>query len=262
MHVIDSHAHLNEINDIEGALQRAREAGVDKTIAIGMDLDSNRETLELAQRFPEFVYPAIGYHPWSIAAEQVEENLAFIEENLKHCIALGEIGLDYRAKAKKKFQWQVFSRLLTIGKQAGLPVIIHSRFSHERCHRMAVEASIEKVIFHWYSGPLDILDKIIADGYYISATPALAYSPHHREAIDRAPLEHILIETDAPVEYEGKVTEPADVLLTLHELSRLKNMDALEVAAVTTANAIKFFKLPQSCGRHINSVGKSNRYPD
>ncbi|MGA7874180.1 MAG: TatD family hydrolase, partial [Desulfoferrobacter sp.] len=90
----------------------------------------------------------------------------------------------------------------------------------------------------------------------------LAYSPHHREAIDRAPLEHILIETDAPVEYEGKVTEPADVLLTLHELSRLKNMDALEVAAVTTANAIKFFKLPQSCGRHINSVGKSNRYPD
>ena len=113
---------------------------------------------------------------------------------------------------------------------------------------MAVEASIEKVIFHWYSGPLDILDKVIADGYYVSATPALAYSPQHREAIERAPLEHILVETDAPVEYEGNVTEPADVLITLRELSRLKNMDILEVAEATTANAVKLFGLPQTQG--------------
>ena len=246
MQVIDSHAHLNEIEDIEGALDRAREAGVGKTIAIGMDIASNRATLELARRFPESVYPAIGYHPWSIVPEQVEENLTFIEQNLQQCIALGEIGLDYRAKAKKKFQWEIFARLLTIGKQSGLPIIIHSRFSHERCHRMAVETSIEKVIFHWYSGPLDILDKVIEDGYYVSATPALAYSPQHREAIERAPLAHILVETDAPVEYEGKVTEPADVLITLRELSRLKNIDILEVAAATTANAVKLFGLPQT----------------
>lgn len=248
MRVVDSHAHLNEIEDIEGALRRAREAGVGKTIAIGMDIDSNRATLELAKRFPESVYPAIGYHPWSIVPDQVEQNLTFIEQNLQQCIALGEIGLDYRAKAKKKFQWEVFARLLTIGKPSGLPIIIHSRFSHERCHRMAVEASIEKVIFHWYSGPLDILDKVIADGYYVSATPALAYSPQHREAIERAPLEHILVETDAPVEYEGNVTEPADVLITLRELSRLKNMDILEVAEATTANAVKLFGLPQIQG--------------
>lgn len=243
MKVIDTHAHLNEIEDIDGALERARQAGVDKIVSIGMDLDSNRATLALAKRFPTFVLPAIGYHPWSIVPEQIDENLAFIAENLEHCIALGEIGLDYRAKAKKKVQWEVFSRLLGIAKQADLPIIIHSRFSHERCHRMTMDAGIERAIFHWYSGPLGILESILADGYYVSATPALAYSPQHQVAIEKAPLERILIETDAPVEYQGKVTEPDDVIITLKELSRLKNMDPSELARITTANACEFFAI-------------------
>lgn len=241
MKVVDTHAHLNEVADIEGALNRARKAGLDKIVSIGMDLASNRDTLALAKRFPEIVLPAIGYHPWSILPEQINENLAFLEKNLEHCIALGEIGLDYRAKTKKKVQWDVFARLLGIAEQVNLPIIIHSRFSHERCHRMIADSGIEKAIFHWYSGPLDILEKILADGYYVSATPALAYSPQHRAAMENAPLERILIETDAPVEYQGKVTEPADIVITLNELSRLKHVGKSEVARITTSNAYAFF---------------------
>jgi len=241
--VVDTHAHLNEIADLDDALERAMRAGVCKVVSIGMELDSNRDTLQLAKRFPAMVFPAVGYHPWSIVPDRIDENLAFIEENLKHCVALGEIGLDYRAKAKKKAQWEVFARLLGIAKQVDLPIIIHSRFSHERCHRMTLDTGIKKAVFHWYSGSLDILEKILADGYYISATPALAYSPQHRIAIEKAPLERILIETDAPVEYQGKVTEPADVLMTLNELSRLKKMDPSEVALTTTVNACKFFAI-------------------
>jgi len=244
MEVIDTHAHLNEIADLDGALERARRAGVGKVVSIGMEIDSNLSTLKLAKRFPETVSPAIGYHPWSIVPDRISENVAFIEENLDHCVALGEIGLDYRAKVKKKVQWDVFFRLLGIAEQVDLPIIIHCRFSHERCHRMTRDAGIKKAVFHWYSGSLDILEKILADGYYVSATPALAYSQQHRLAMENAPLERILIETDAPVEYQGKVTEPADVLTTLNELSRLKRLHSSEVARITTANARQLFAIP------------------
>ncbi|MBM4273902.1 MAG: hypothetical protein FJ134_05495 [Deltaproteobacteria bacterium] len=72
--MIDAHAHLNEIQDITGAVQRANEAGITAIIAVGMDLSSNQHTMELARRFPGIVHPAVGYHPWSLVElERVKE---------------------------------------------------------------------------------------------------------------------------------------------------------------------------------------------
>jgi TatD DNase family protein len=67
---------------------------------------------------------------------------------------------------------------------------------------------LSKPRFHWYSGPLEVLEEILADGYFISATPALAYSPPHQAAVQAAPLSRILIETDAPVEYQVRRRSP------------------------------------------------------
>jgi len=241
--MIDTHVHINEINGIEQVIQRAKRAGVNRIVAVGMDIDSNRATLSLAHQFPETIYPALGYHPWSITPEGIEDNLTFIEKNIMSCIAIGEVGLDYKTRMKKKIQWEVFSRILLIAKNSGRPVIVHSRFSHKRTYQMVREADVGKAVFHWYSGPLDLIEHIIKDGYFISATPALAYSPPHQDAIKRAPIEQILIETDAPVEYQGKVSEPADLLITLGELSRLKGLEPDEVKYFTTANAKKFFSI-------------------
>ena len=241
--MIDTHAHLNEIALIDQAIIRARKAGVHGIVAVGMDLNSNLATLELAEKYPEMIHPAIGYHPWSIATDSIEENLRFIEENLATCTALGEVGLDYKTKVKKKLQWEIFSKLLSIAKRMNRPVIVHSRFSHQRSRLMVKDLGIEKAVFHWYSGSVEILEKIIADGYYISATPALAYSTAHQQAMKAAPIERILVETDSPVEYQGKISEPADLEITLAELSRLRGMEAEEVRQITTANAKQFFSL-------------------
>lgn len=173
--LIDGHAHLDRMDDLEGALLRARVAGVRQVIGVGMDLESNRETLDAAKRFPDMVVPAIGYHPWEVREDDISQTLAFIEKHLNDCIALGEVGLDYKEKVKKPLQQRVFSELLDLAEKKRKPVIVHCRFSHERCHRMVSEAGLQRVVFHWYSGTLDILDRIIADGYYVSATPALAY---------------------------------------------------------------------------------------
>ena len=241
--MIDSHSHLNEIEEIDLAIQRAKDVGIKGIVAVGMDLASNYATLDLAQRYPEMVYPAIGYHPWSITTDSIEENLRFIEGNLATCVALGEVGLDYKTKVKKPLQWQIFSELLSISRRNNCPVIVHSRFSHQRSHQMVKDLGIEKAVFHWYSGSLEILERIIDDGYYISATPALAYSSHHQAAIKAAPIERILVETDSPVEYQGKISEPADLKITLKELSRVRSMDIEEVRRITTSNAKRLFQI-------------------
>ena len=241
--MIDTHAHLNEIEDIHRAILRAKDVGIQGIVAVGMDLFSNRTTLDLARQFPGMVHPAIGYHPWSISQKNIEENIEFIEKNLANCIALGEVGIDYKTKVKKPMQWEVFSRVLSIAARNNRPVIVHSRFSHQRSHQMVKDAGIEKGVFHWYSGPLEILEKIIEDGYYVSATPALAYSPPHQAAIKNAPMERILVETDSPVEYQGKISEPAELIVTLEKLSRLKGMHFEDARFITFQNAKLFFDI-------------------
>jgi TatD DNase family protein len=241
--LIDGHVHLSEIEHAEQAVENAVKAGVKRMVAVSMNLDSCRKTLTLADRFPDNVLPAIGYHPWSIKAEDVEDTLLFITNNIHRCVALGEVGLDYKVKVKKKLQKAVFSKLLNLAVKSNKPVIIHSRFSHQRTYEMALEVGVEKAVFHWYSGPIDILDNIIASGYHVSATPALAYSPHHQAAMKRAPVERILIETDAPVQYGDRFSEPADLTETLFHLSMIKKIPEDKLAGIVTKNAERFFGL-------------------
>lgn len=246
--MIDGHAHLNEIADIEGAIARAALAGVQEIIAVGMDMESNRITLDLARRFPGVIHPAIGYHPWSIVPDRIEENLRFIRDELSSCIALGEVGIDYGIKLKKQIQWEVFGELLRMAKEMERPVIIHSRYSHSRTFEMTAASGVSRAVFHWYSGPEKLVRAIIAAGYFVSASPALAYSPPHREAMGFAPIERILVETDAPVAYRGKVSEPADVAGTVLELARLKGIPVGEAARLTEANTRRFYGMPDMDG--------------
>ena len=241
--LIDAHAHLEAIEQVEKCIRRAHSAGIKQVVAVGMDLNSNLKTLELADQFPEMVLPAIGYHPWKVSAEDMEENINFIRERLRTCVALGEVGLDYKVKVKKPLQQEVFARVLKIAESEKKPVIVHSRFSYERSFQMVSASGVERAVFHWYSGPFEILERILLEGYYISATPALAYSRFHQAAVKKTPLERILIETDSPVEYQGKKSEPADLVETLKSLSRVKEKTLHDLAVITTENAKRFFKL-------------------
>jgi TatD DNase family protein len=106
------------------------------------------------------------------------------------------------------------------------------------------ELGIKQAVFHWYSGPRLVLEEILAIGYFISATPALRYSTPHQEAIKETPLERILLETDAPVVYQGRKSRPKDVRITLGEVARLKGLDPSEVWRQTTSNASLLFGVP------------------
>jgi TatD DNase family protein len=239
--LVDSHAHLEILDDLPDSLQEAKSAGVCGIIAIGMDIGSNRKILQIAATNPQLVYPALGYHPWQIKEEEVEANLSFIKDRVREGVALGEIGLDYKIRIKKELQGKVFGRLLDIALESNKPVIIHCRYSHRRAFESVKNKKIKHAVFHWYSGPVDLLDEILSMGYFISATPALVYSPPHQEAIKRAPLDRILLETDTPVSYQGQESRPKDVRITLEEVAKLKRLEPHKIAMQTTANACQFF---------------------
>jgi TatD DNase family protein len=241
--VIDTHVHLEELPDPGGSIEEARAAGVSAIVAVGQDISSNKKALEIADQFPGFVYPAVGYHPWRLNADHHERTLSFIDSTLPSCVALGEVGLDYKAKTKKKIQKAVFEDLLSLAKKHERPVIVHCRYVHETAFRMVQEAGIETAVFHWYSGPLDLIPRIADSGYYMSATPALLYNPYHGEAIRAVPLSNLLLETDTPVQYQSLHARPVHILVTLEEVARVKGFSVEEVAARTTQNAKACFNL-------------------
>ncbi|MBF8264905.1 MAG: yjjV [Dehalococcoidia bacterium] len=250
MYIIDTHAHLDEIANLDDAVSRARRSGVIAIIGVGVDLKSNKRILEIADKYRGFVYPALGLHPGNLGDEEHREaTFQQIELNLERAVAVGEIGLDYFYKETRKegvtrqVQKQVFNRVLSLAKDSGKPALIHSRGSWQDCLDMALALKVERAVFHWYSGPMAVLDKIVASGYFISASPAAEYSLPHREAINKAPVDRLLLETDSPVAYKGVASEPAHVLRTLKAVVDLKNSTEEQVAIATTSSAKSLFGL-------------------
>lgn len=241
--VIDTHAHLDDLPDPDASIKEAVESGVRAIVAVGQDIASNQRTLEIAEGYEGVVFPAIGYHPWRLKSDQDDETLAYIEANLQRCVALGEVGLDYKAKRKKNDQKALFQEILALAKRHDKPVIVHCRYVHETAYRMVAEAGISKAIFHWYSGSLDLIPLIAASGYYMSATPALLYNPYHARAVKAIPLPNLLLETDTPVQYGKLVARPVHVHITLQEAARVKEVAVEEIAAQTTQNARECFSL-------------------
>jgi TatD DNase family protein len=248
--IIDTHAHLDEIEDLEQVLAEARGAGLVAVIAVGSNMASNIKTLEIAARYPGFVYAALGWHPWYIRKPDVGANLEFIESNIDLAVAVGEIGLDYhkkvRAGADKDLQQNVLREILTIAKRHSKPALVHSRYAWRDAFQMVREYGPEKAVFHWYTGTSGVLKEIIEQDYYISVTPAVEYHEEHRRAVKEAPPERLLLETDCPVVYaRGRENEftsaPADVVRSLKGAAALKGLSKAEIAQVTTQNAAKLF---------------------
>ncbi len=253
--VIDTHAHLDEIADLDAALAAAREAGVVAIVAVGQGIASNSKVLELAESYPGFVYPALGWHPWLVREADIEANLVFIADHADKAVAIGEVGLDYhkrvRAGAPKELQKRVLADILKIARASGKPALIHSRYAWRDALDAVVAAGLEKVVFHWYTGTSSVLREIGARGYYISVTPAVAYHEEHRRAVRETPLERLLLETDSPVTYgRGRDDEfsarPADVRRSLRGAAELKGVTEAEMAAATTANARRLFNIVSS----------------
>jgi len=256
MRLIDCHAHLDEFADPGPVLARAAAAGVSAIVGVGIDTRTSRRILEISRRYPApEIRPAVGLYPDEVTEEEIASILELIDENHSELAALGEIGLDYwvrtlRKKAPgreavKALQKEAFRLQLRKANQYSLLPIVHSRGAWADALRLVEEEGVERALFHWYTGPLSVLEGIIAAGHFVSATPAAAGSPELRAVLAAAPLERIVLETDCPVPRrsgeERIPTEPADVVHSLRALAELRGVEESEVVRVTTATARLLF---------------------
>jgi len=242
MHLIDGHAHLEDVPNLDQELERARKNGIAAIIAVGSDERSNEAVLDISKLHANFVLPALGLHPWNLH-ENLGDMIKSIETNLEDCVAIGEVGLDFKYLTPRELQVKAFNLVLDLAVRHDKPIIIHSRWAWREALEMVRKAGIKRAVFHWYSGPTDILREILTHEYYISATPAVEYSEPHRKVIGQVPLERLLLETDSPVKYRGVASTPSDVLKTLRAVAQLKRTDEEEIARTTSENAVKLFEL-------------------
>jgi TatD DNase family protein len=248
--VIDTHAHLDACADRPSAIiRRARAAGVDRIVTIGTGIDSSRAALELAQLHEE-VFAALGIDPHQAGdaeAGRVEE----LRELLEHdeAVAVGETGLDYfRDRAPRDRQRKLFEAQLEVATELGKPVVIHTRDA-EADTADVLSGFAGTVVMHCFSSP-GLLDTALERGYYVSFAGNVTYpkASDLRAAAAQVPAERILAETDspylAPQARRGRPNEPANVVLTIAELAKIRGEDTDELGARIAANAATAFSLP------------------
>jgi len=248
---IDTHAHLADLPNEDSVFTRAKAAGLSGIVAVSASIPTIEGTLKLAIEHSGYVHAALGIHPTEFFNQDLEASLEIIKTNEALCVAIGEIGLDYwykqvrKDRAQRDRQTEFYARQLELARDLDLPVSIHSRGAWRDCLRLAIKCGPGRGVFHWYSGPLDVLREILDAGYYVSCTPAVETSRELRSAMVETPLERILTETDSPVWIRSlnRPSEPSDVLMTLRHLSELKGTPQAEVESVTTRKAETLFSL-------------------
>ena len=241
--MIDTHAHLDALDDPSAALVRARAAGVERVIAIGCGIESTKSTRTIAQRERD-VWVAAGIHPHQ--AGEGEDPRAVLSADL---VAVGEIGLDYfRDYAPRDDQRRVFAAQLELAAELGKPVIIHCRAAEEETAALLAGFG-GPVVLHCFSSPA-LLPVALERNYYVSFAGNVTYPKAEdlRAAARRIPSDRILAETDCPYlspqPVRGAKNEPANVVHTVAALAASRDEDTAELAAQMDANAATVFGLP------------------
>jgi len=234
--LIDVHCHANLYLTIEDILKEAFNLGVEKIIAVAMSAISQERILEISQQF-DAIYPALGIHPEEVKMnKKIEDQLdsleRFIKSNNQKIVAIGEIGLDHHFIKNKELyppQKRIFLRMLKLAQDLKLPIILHSKGAEQLVFDSLPSYNIHAVNIHWYSGPENLLKLGIDRGYYYSITPAINYSPAVKKTVEMVDTQHLLLESDGPVEYLGKIGTPGMIQEVLKSISKLKNLSINEL---------------------------------
>lgn len=245
--LIDAHCHLTgsyaEGVAAEALLARARAEGVTGFIAVGTDLADSREVLDLARRTPG-VQASLGVHPheakgWTEAtAEALEALLADPAARF-----VGETGLDFHYDLSPRAEQEaVFRAQIRLAKRVGKPLMIHTRSAPAETLQVLREEGAERGIIHCFSEDRAFAAGALDLGFHLSFSGILTFKKAEaiREVAAWAPLDRILVETDAPflapVPYRGKPNEPGFVRFTAEALAALRGMDPRRLAECTTSN--------------------------
>ena len=235
------------------AVQRAIETGVTKMILPDVDSKAREKMFGLAEMFPHNTFPCLGLHPTEITENWKSEIDALMEyKGRKDVVAIGETGMDcHWTKDTVREQEEVFRTQLDLALELGLPVIVHSRNATElilnvlkRCKSLSPAG-----VFHAFGGSIETFRDLSRTGdWYVGIGGVVTFKKASiAETVKEIPIERILLETDSPyltpAPHRGKRNESSYIPFVAEKIAAQKGISMAEVAAATSANAEKLFKI-------------------
>lgn len=244
--MLDSHCHINLNHfgdDLEAAIERMLIDGVRGVLNVGFDPDTARETIDLIERYP-FIFGVVGCHPHD-AQVLDDEFEAVLRDYLTHdrVIGIGEIGLDYyRDLSPREVQNETFRRMIRLGREKSVPVVIHCRDAFDDV--MAVlrdESDQHRGIFHAFAGTPEEAQQITDMGFHIGVGGVVTFQNSQlAKTLETVPLENVVLETDSPYltpsPFRGKRNEPAYVAHVARMVARINGVTPQEVSRITDEN--------------------------
>jgi TatD DNase family protein len=255
MEIFDSHSHLylpEFAADLSETVQRAREAGVTRIVSIGIDAETTKTCLKMAEEREGF-YASAGWHPHD-AKDITEKDYAELKELALRgeAVGVGEIGLDfYWDNSPRHVQLKVFENLLGIAEEVKKPVIIHSReaFGATLPVLTSHRGALAGILIHCFGGSWEEAKQYLDIGAFLSIPGTVTFKKANklRAAVKAIPRDRMLIETDAPYlapsPFRGRRNEPAYLAWHIKAIAGLWETEEEEVAAATFRNASAFFGL-------------------
>ena len=252
MSLIDSHCHLNFpelINRIPEVLQNASDNDIDRMLCIATSWENRPEVLGLAEQYPQ-IYAAVGIHPTTEGGYEPTTDELVKAADHPRVIAIGETGLDYfRSSGVLTWQHERFHRHIDAGKQTGLPIIIHTRSAAEDTMSTLREHNATDCggVMHCFAEDWAVAEQALDIGFYISFSGIVTFKSAKsvQEVAQKAPLDRILVETDAPylapTPHRGKTNEPAYTKHTAEFVAKLRGISYEELRDATTENFYQLF---------------------
>ena len=241
---VDTHCHLFLLErDPAEVLEEARTAGIGTLIVPGIDPETSRRAVELAESF-RGVFATAGMHPHDASGFD-ERAGAQIEELLSnpHVVAVGECGLDfYRMHSPAQDQERALRAQVGLAREAGLPLVVHVRDAWDAILRVLDEGSLD-VVLHCFTGDIETARECVARGWFLSFAGNITYpkNVHIRAVAADVPLDRILVETDspflAPQRLRGRENAPANVVDVIETIASVRGEPAEDVRASSAAAA-------------------------
>lgn len=252
MRLVDAHAHLDDEafqTDLDQVVKRAKQKSVIAVVSSSLDLEGARRTLALARRFAGFIFPSIGWDPTSFEEEEMEAVRQLIGRERNTIVAVGEVGLDYywvRDAERRKLQVKLFREWIDLARSLDLPLVVHSRSAGKYAIQVLLEEGYDRVLLHAFDGRAGWALRAIQRGMFVSIPTSIVRSQQKQRLAKLLPIENLLLETDSPVlaPVRTERNEPANLVVALREVARIKGLPEDQVAEITTENAIRFFHLP------------------
>lgn len=245
---IDTHCHVYDDkmeSDDRVSIAQAREAGVDKMIVIGTDLDTTKSAIDIANRH-DGVWATVGLHP-----HDAKNGLAGLVELIDSpkVVGIGECGLDYYYEhSDREVQREMFAAQIALANERNLPLVIHTRSAWaDTFDVLDACGTPERTIFHCFTGDVDEARGCVERGAYLSFSGIVTFknADDIRRAAVWCPSDRVLVETDAPflapVPHRGKPNQPAFVTVVGEFIAGLRSISADECAEITTQNACLAF---------------------